>query len=313
MRLAHRQFGHASVSAITRAFPPDTVSAEDVAHLKTVKENFVPCQQHAHLPRRPCHALSDPPHAFNRILSMDVFQLTPLLPKVLDITDLHTDFGQGRFIPSMRGEIIISTLYLAWFAIWGPPETLITDRGSENENDALINAVHSMGVHWRPVPTEAPWIIGRNERHHGPIRDALLRIMSETPALAPDLALAMSYKARNDALRAHGVAPTTAVTRDLPRLLIGDNHHADPSIASRQSAMQTARATMERYTAADRLRGGLSHPGTNVPFVSVGQEVWLHRHLLGWLRGSVHSLDGKCGIINVSSITSVLRPTVATQ
>jgi len=95
--------------------------------------------------------------------------------------------------------------------------------------------------------------------------------MSETPALAPDLALAMSHKARNDAPRAHGVGPTTVVTGDLPRLLIGDNDHDDPSIASRHTAMQTARATMERYTAADHLDGALSHPGTNVPFVSVGQ------------------------------------------
>jgi len=68
-----------------------------------------------------------------------------------------------------------------------------------------------MGIHWRPAPTEAPWSVGRNERHHGPIRDAFLRIMADTPALAPDLALAMTYKARNDAPRAHGVAPTTAV------------------------------------------------------------------------------------------------------
>jgi len=129
---------------------------------------------------------------------MDVFQLTPLLSKVLDIADLHTDFEQGRCISLMRGEIVFSILYLSWFAIWGPPETRITDRGSKNENDALINAVHLMGVNWR-LPTEAPWSIGRGERHHGPIRDAFLRNMSATPALAPDLGLAMSYKARNDA------------------------------------------------------------------------------------------------------------------
>jgi len=290
---AHRQFGHASVEAITRASPPDAFTAADVANLKAVTDTCIPCQQHDHLPRHPRHALPNPPHAFHRMQNMDVFQLTPTLSKVLDITDLHTDFGQGRFFPSMRGEIIISALYLAWFSIWGPCETLITVRGSENENDALLHAINSMGIHWRPSPTEAPWSIGRNERHHGPIRDAFTRIQAEPLALAPDLALAMACKARNDAPRAHGLAPTTAFTRDLPRLLIGDNHHADPTIAGRHAAMQSARATMERYTAAERLQGALSHPGTNVPFVSVDQEVWLHRHRLGWLRGRVHSLDGK--------------------
>ena len=57
--------------------------------------------------------------------------------------------------------------------------------------------------------------------------------------------------------------------------------------------MHTARATMEAYTAADRLRGALSHLGTTVPFVEDGQAVWFHRDRQGWLRGTVHSLDGK--------------------
>ena len=118
MQQTHRQFGHASVGAITRAFPPDTFTATDVAHLKAVTDTCIPCQQRAHLPRRPRHAVAKPPDAFNRILIKDVLQLTPTLPKVPDITDLQTDFGQGRFVPSMRGQIIFSMLYLAWFSIW---------------------------------------------------------------------------------------------------------------------------------------------------------------------------------------------------
>jgi len=91
MGLAHRQFGHASVKAITRAFPRVTFSTEDIAHLRSITDTCVPCQQHAHLPRRPRHALPNPPHVFNRVITMDAFQLSPALPKVLDITDIHTD------------------------------------------------------------------------------------------------------------------------------------------------------------------------------------------------------------------------------
>jgi len=253
----------------------------------------VPCQQYAHLPRRPRYALPPRPVTFNRIIALDTFQLRADLPKVLDITCLHTDFGLGRLTPSMRGDTMFVLLYLTWLAIWGSRDTVITDRGFEAENDAFFHALTSMGIHWRPAPTEALWTIGRNERHYGLTRDAFLRITAETPAFAPDLALAMAYKACNDAARAHGACPTTAVTGDPPRLLIGHNHHADPSIAARTRAMQTARNTMEAYTAAESLRGALSHPGTNVPFVQVGQNVWFHRHNHGWLRGTVHSLDGK--------------------
>lgn len=73
----------------------------------------------------------------------------------------------------------------------------------------------------------------------------------------------------------------------------GHNAHADPFIAALARAMQTARATMERYIAADRLRNALSHPGTTVTYVDVGQEVWFHLQKRGWLRGIVHALDRK--------------------
>lgn len=291
--LAHRQFGHASVGALISAFPPRTFSAADIRTLKDIAQACVPCQTHVHLPRRPRYALPPRPLAFNRFVAIDAFQVTPELPKVLDITCLDTDYGTGRFLPAMRGELVFALLYLSWLSIWGCPETILTDRGPEAENDVVINGLHSMGIHWRTAPTEAPCGIGRNERHHGPVRDAFLRIRTETPSLAPDLALSMAYKARNDAPRAHGVSPTTVVTGQPPRLLIGDNAHADPSIVSRARAMQTARATMEKYMAADRLRGALSHPGTTVPYVEVRQEVWFHRDKRGWLRGTVHALDGK--------------------
>lgn len=164
---------------------------------------------------------------------MDVFQIAPDLPKVLDITCVDTDYGKGRFVSSMHGPAIFAVLYVAWLAIWGCMETIILDRGTENENDAVINGVTSMGIHWRAAPTEAPWGIGRNERHHGPIRAAFLKIRMKTPVLAPDIALAMAYKARIDAPRAHGTSLTAVVTGELPRLLIGDNTEADPAVAAR--------------------------------------------------------------------------------
>ncbi|KAK1869742.1 hypothetical protein I4F81_012208 [Pyropia yezoensis] len=276
-----------------RGVPTQHLHPSDLALLKDVSEVCVPCQTYAHLPRRPRFSLPNRPLTLNRVVAMDVFQIAPDLPKVLDISCVDTDYGQGRFVPSMHGPVIFAILYIAWLSIWGSMETIIFDRGTENKNDAVINGVTSMGIHWRAAPTEAPWGIGRNERHHGPIRAAFLKIRMETPDIAPDMALAMAYKARNDAPRAHGFSPTTVVTGEPPRLLIGDNAHADPAVASRARAMQTARATMESYTAADRLRNALAHPGTNVAYVQVGQSVLFHRRLNGWLRGTVHSLDGK--------------------
>lgn len=46
-----------------------------------------------------------------------------------------------------------------------------------------------MGVHLRVAPTEAPWSIGKNERHHGPTRTAFLRARAESLGVHPDLLL----------------------------------------------------------------------------------------------------------------------------
>lgn len=226
-------------------------------------------------------------------MAVNAFKVTPDLSKVLHILFLDTVYGTGRFLPAMRGELAFAPLYLSWLCIWGCPETVLTDRGPDAEDDAVSNGLHSIGIHWWSTPKEAPWVIGRNERHHGAVHDAFLRIKTETAALAPDLALAMAYMARNDSSRTHGVSSSTVVTGQPPRLLIGNNSHADPSIASRAKAMPTSRATIERHTVPDRLRRAHYHPGTTVPYVEVEQEVCFHRDMRGWLRRTVHTLEGK--------------------
>ena len=136
--LAHRQFGHASVDALLRAFPPTTFTPTDVATIREVTRSCAPCQRLAHLPRSPRHAL--PPRAltFNRIIALDTLQLRAYLPKVLDITCLHTDFGQGRFVLSMHGSHTFSRLYLTWLSVWGCPDTVLTDRGTEAEKTPTL-------------------------------------------------------------------------------------------------------------------------------------------------------------------------------
>ena len=45
LALAHRPFGHASLDALLRAFPPTTFTPTDVATLREVARSCVPCQQ----------------------------------------------------------------------------------------------------------------------------------------------------------------------------------------------------------------------------------------------------------------------------
>lgn len=291
----HRQFGHTGADRIVAAFPPDTFSPSDVAILNRVVQGCDACQTHALLPRRPKYGLPSRPAYFNRAILLDVFSVDASLPKVLDVTCMDTDFGSGSFLATMRAEIIVGVLYLSWLTRYGLCETAIADRGSNLHAPAVVSALHSMGIHFRVAPTEAPWSIGKSERHHGPLRAAFQRARAESPTVHADLLLALAYKARNDAPRASGASPTTAVFGERPRLMVGDNTHWDPSCAAHARAAQAANAAMEAYTirVRDRLQGALSHPGTWVPYVTVGQHVLLYRDKKGWEHVRVSSIDGK--------------------
>mgnify|MGYP000161875051 CR=1 FL=1 len=106
------------------------------------------------------------------------------------------------------------------------------------ENDAFVNALKAMGAHWYAGPAEAPWNIGRNTRLREHCWDAFMRIFVEIPSLAPDLTIAMAYKACNDA-PAHGALPTTTVAGDEPNLVIGPTHLADTFIFAGAAAIHT--------------------------------------------------------------------------
>lgn len=52
-------------------------------------------------------------------------------------------------------------------------------------------------------------------------------------------------------------------------------------------------AAMQAYMILDRLKGAFSHPGANVPYVTVGQHVLFQRERKGWQHACVASIDGK--------------------
>jgi len=298
MAKIHLQFGLSGADRVVAALPPGTFTRADVAYLKRVVASCDGCQTFAKLPRRPKYSTPQRTSYFNRFVLLDVFLVDTSLPKVPDITCMDTDSSAGYFLAYMRAELVISVLYMSWMTRYGLCETIIADRGSNLRAPAVANALHSMGIHLRVAPTESPWLIGKNERHNGPVRFAFLQARTESPAVPVELLLALAYKARNDAPRASGVSPTTAVFGERPRLLVGDSAHWDPSCAARARAAQAASAAVDAYTVRDRLQEALSHPGATVPYVTVGQHVLFHRAKAGWQHARVSSFDGKDVYVN---------------
>ena len=312
--MIHRQFGHASVELLIRRFPRNTFSREDIQSLLEIARSCRPCQYYSQLPRRPRVTLPTPA-VFNKQIAVDTFSIRANLPKVLDITCTGTDFGQGRFVHSLKGEYIFSVVYIVWLCTYGLCESILSDRGGENWNNAFTESCRSLGILHRLIPTESPWSNGRCERHHAPISSAFLKAEMDAPSVDKQVLLASAYKARNDFPRAHGFSPTQAVLGEIPRFLVGQNDHWDPSIAARGRAIHAARCSMDRYAATDRLRYALGHPSPTVPYVSPGEEVLFHRSDKGWRRGTVQSIEGKTVIVshdgrNYSCAESRVKPYV---
>jgi len=105
---------------------------------------------------------------------------------------MDTDSGAGSFLAYMRAELVIGVLYMSWLTLYGFCETVIANRGSNLHAPAVANALHSMSIHLQVAPTEAPWSIGKNERHNGPDRTTFLKARSESPAVHVDILLALA-------------------------------------------------------------------------------------------------------------------------
>lgn len=289
----HRQFGDTGTDKVVAASPSKTFTRQDIFELKHIVESCDACQTHAHLPRRPKYSLPNRPAYFNRVVLPDVFTIDNKLHNVLDITCMETDYGTGSLLLNLRAELIVGVLYLSWLTRYGQCETVISDQGSNLDAPAVKNILCSIGVHFRVAPTEAPWSIGKNERHHGPTRTAFLRARAESSRVNPVLLLDLAYKSRNDEPQASGASPTIAVFGEHPRLMVGDNSQGDPSCAARARTSQAAMAALQTYTIPDCLQCVLSHPGTTVPYVTVGQHVLFYRDEKGWRHARVQSIDDK--------------------
>ena len=127
-----------------------------------------------------------------------------------ELTDYHV--GAMDFDPS--SDWAADVLCRLWYDVFGPPDSLTTDGGTEFQG-CLARLNELFGVQHDIVPDQAKWRLGHAERHGSIVKVMLMKVI---PELQIDnlkdmqCALASCFASKNRVVDKHGVAPLQAVT-----------------------------------------------------------------------------------------------------
>ena len=176
-------------------------------------------------------------HAFNRVLSMDVFYVpvkgssVPILNVVCHGTNYqvaHRISGTGGGTPSSSAtwKAFLST----WVRFLGPPSMVITDGGKEFQG-RFERGVEQLGTLHHVTAPDSPWQNSRAERHGGWLKQRMIQELESGQSVIENLEdldelLAATTAAKNRWFCSGGYTPVQLVFGEMPRVpgeLLSDN------------------------------------------------------------------------------------------
>ncbi|CAE7461836.1 unnamed protein product [Symbiodinium necroappetens] len=157
------------------------------------------------------------PKAFNERLSGDTFFIWDASGQKFAVThfiDGLTDYHVGDLTDVPDSTFAREVLQDVWYAVFGPPDLLITDGGPEFAGSVqvmndLFSVVHEV------VPEGAKWRLGHAERHGAIVKLMMMKMVKALNlkgAAEMRRAAASAFAAKNRTLNKGGVSPLQAVT-----------------------------------------------------------------------------------------------------
>ena len=157
------------------------------------------------------------PSNFNQKISGDCFHVWDVENvkyTVVHFIDELTDYQVGALALEMSAGFVAKVLRLKWYDVFGPPDVLVTDGGTEFQGH--INYLNELfAVQHEVVPDQAKWRLGHTERHGAILKLMIMKIVQslridnlEEMTWAMTSAVASKNRLVNDA----GISPLQAVT-----------------------------------------------------------------------------------------------------
>ncbi|CAE7903518.1 TY4B-J, partial [Symbiodinium necroappetens] len=157
------------------------------------------------------------PKAFNERVSGDSFFIWDAEGKKFAAThyiDALTDYQVADLTDSPDSSFAREVFQDLWLSVFGPPDLLITDGGSEFKG-SLETMLDLFGVVHEVTPEGAKWRLGQAERHGAVLKLMVMKVVKGMGLKGlKDMrhALLASVAAKNRTLNRGGVSPMQAVT-----------------------------------------------------------------------------------------------------
>ena len=294
----HKILRHPEPSALLQLFRQQREHWKLPAALKAKisEHKCKDCNENAQLPRVPKIAI--PPAATpNLAVTLDVMQhdINDRAIKILVMLDAGDIMIRLKKIDDESAQAAFSAYFSRWISIFDAPVFTIVDRGRNLTNKYMAEKLRSVNSQLCPIPTEAPWSIGNNERSHGflhRILDKMIAGSTLDSASDIELILGEAEMAWNFVQHTRCTIPHYNRFGIMPRSL-GESDSI-PNIRYRISLMEMAREHTDKIRAEHTILRALNSKYrhvTELKLFHINNKVWFHRSKYGWRLGLVVKVD----------------------
>ena len=291
LRLKHDHAGHMAAEKTTSLIRREYFWLNMVADVQKYCQSCVPCARNRPAPSRPYtqFTLSSQPREPWQEIAMDIkgpFGKKPTQRGnryVLVVIDLLTRAAEMIPIPDKSAKTVARAVVHHVFCRRGIPESILTDRGCEFDNQALSTIAHELGIDKKRISALHPQANGNVERLNRTIGEMLRKSTDECGDIW-DLEIPfVQFNYMNHDHSATGYSPfylSYGYAPRTPRLVLAPGPTKSPSTVQQWASTLASRLKEAHSSAADRdlqnkQRRVAGSEGTSSP-LHVGDSVMMH-------------------------------------
>ena len=289
----HRQFGHRSkLQFVTILKEAGKWQDKFSKMIDKIMERCEGCIMRLRTPDRPAVA---PPMAndFGQVLGMDL--------KVWDknkgtyifyMIDIFTRYQMAAIIKSKEPSEVVNAFTTKWLPIFGTINKIITDNGTEFQNEQMREVASSLNVQLLTTGANSPWQNGTVERNHMTTDSIISAILRDYPKMKLSIALAWAINAVNSMSSVRGFSPYQLVfgrSIKLPNILedpppTWEEPEKSQELIDTLNAIHTARVSYTKAERCERIKKALRakiriadtiyEKGDIVYFKKEGEDKW---------------------------------------
>ena len=305
----HQQFGHPSSERLIKLVKNSGETNEElITSIIEITNNCDICKKYKKSPPRPVVTLPVATE-FNQMIAMDIKVFKNNDIYFLHVIDHLTRFSAAAVLRSKKAEAVLKSFFQIWVAVFGIPQTILSDNGGEFANKDFIDMCNNLNIKFKTTAAEAPWSNGLVERHNGMIGEAVSKILEDINC-SIEIALCWACNAKNSLQNIHGFSPYQLVfgkNPNLPSVLTNrlpalEGITSSQIVADNINALHKARQEAIKMESSEKLRRALRakvRTHNNTQYFR-GDEVFYKRD--GdkcWQRGDVMGQHGSTVLIKI--------------